>query len=89
MASSRMLVLQKQEWFAVLGKSAHSHIVRLTHSRRNGPKSDNDKSSVALLKKGDWHERGSVTDRYHDRSGKPDKRSDKKLGTKFIETSVI
>ena len=22
---------------AVLGKSAHSHIVRLTHSRRNGP----------------------------------------------------
>ena len=35
---------------------------------------------MALLKKGDWHERGSVTDRYHDRSGKPDKRSDKKLG---------
>ena len=35
---------------------------------------------MALLKKGDWHERESVTDRYHDRSGKPDKRSDKKLG---------
>ena len=35
---------------------------------------------MALLKKGDWHERGSVTDRYHDRSGKPDKRSDQKLG---------
>ena len=43
-------------------------------------KSNNDKSAVALLKMGDWHERGSVTDRYHDRSGKPDKRSDKKLG---------
>ena len=43
-------------------------------------KSNNDKSAVALLKKGDWHERESVTDRYHDRSGKPDKRSDKKLG---------
>ena len=43
-------------------------------------KSNNDKSAVALLEKGDWHERGSVTDRYHDRSGKPDKRSDKKLG---------
>ena len=43
-------------------------------------KSNNDKSAVALLKKGDWHERGSVTDRYHDRSGKPDKRSVKKLG---------
>ena len=42
-------------------------------------KSNNDKSAVALLKKGDWHERESVTDRYHDRSGKPDKRSDKKL----------
>ena len=44
------------------------------------PKSNNDKSAVALLKKGDWHERGSVTDRYHDRSGRPDKRSEKKLG---------
>ena len=47
---------------AVLGKSAHSHIVRLTHSRRKWSKSNNDKSAVALLKKGDWHERGSVTD---------------------------
>ena len=52
-------------------------------------KSNNDKSAVALLKKGYWHERGSVTDRNHDRSGKPDKRSDKKVGTKFIEASVI
>ena len=43
-------------------------------------KSNDDKSAVALLKKGDWHERESVTDRYHDRSGKPDNRSDKKLG---------
>ena len=43
-------------------------------------KSNNDKSAVALLKKGDWHERGSVTDRSHDRSGTPDKRGDKKLG---------
>ena len=43
-------------------------------------KSNNDKSAVALLKKGDWHERESVTDRYHDRSGKPDKGSDDKLG---------
>ena len=37
-------------------------------------KSNNDKSAVALLKKGDWHERGSVTDRSHDRSGKPEKK---------------
>ena len=35
---------------------------------------------MALLKKGEWHERGFVTDRYHDRSGRLDKRSDKKSG---------
>ena len=45
-------------------------------------KKNDDKSSVALLKKDDWHERGPVTDQCHDRSGKPDKRSDKKLGQK-------
>ena len=27
----------KTRMLAVLGRSAHSHIVRLTHSRRNGP----------------------------------------------------
>ena len=43
-------------------------------------KSNNDKSAVAMVKKGDWHERGSGTDRYHDRSGRHEKRSDKKLG---------
>ena len=43
-------------------------------------KKNDDKSAVALRKKGDWHERGPVTDQCHDRSGKPDKRSDKKLG---------
>ena len=37
---------------------------------------------MALLKKDDWHERGPVTDQCHDRSVKPDKRSDKKLGQK-------
>ena len=35
---------------------------------------------MALLKKDGWHERGLVTDQFHDRSGKPNKRSDKKLG---------
>ena len=43
---------------------------------------------MALLKKGDWHERGSVTDRSHDRSGKPDKRSDKKLGQKSSQRQL-
>ena len=37
---------------------------------------------MALLKKGDWHERRPVTDHCHDRSGKLDKRSDEKLGQK-------
>ena len=66
---------------ADLGRSAHSHIVRLTHSRRKGIKND-DKSAVAMLKKDDWHERGPVTDQCHDRSEKPDEMSDKKLGQK-------
>ena len=43
---------------------------------------NDDKSAVAILKKGDWQERGPITDQCHDRSGKPDKRSDKKLGQK-------
>ena len=42
-------------------------------------KKKDDKSAVAVLKKGDWHERGPVTDQSHDRSGKLDKRSDKEL----------
>ena len=45
-------------------------------------KKNDDKSAVAMLKKGDWHERGPVTDQCHDRSGQPGKRSDKKLERK-------
>ena len=37
-----------------LGKSAHSHIVRLMNSLVKGTKND-DKSAVATLKKNDWH----------------------------------
>ena len=48
-------------------------------------KKNDDKSAVAILKKGDWHERGPVTDQCPDRSGKPDKRSDKKLGQKSFQ----
>ena len=65
-----------------LRKSAHTHIVRLMNSRLKDPKKNGDKSAVALLKKGDWHERRPVTDQCHDRSGKPDKRSDEKFGQK-------
>ena len=45
-------------------------------------KKNDDKSEVAILKKGDREERGPVTDQCHDRSGKPDKRRVKKLGQK-------
>ena len=43
-------------------------------------KKNDDKSAVAMLKKGDWQEREPVTDECHDRPGKCGKRSDKKLG---------
>ena len=43
-------------------------------------KKNDDKSAVAMLKKDDWPERRLVTDQRHDRSGQPDKKSDKKLG---------
>ena len=37
---------------------------------------NDDKSAVAMLKKGNWQERESVTDGCHDRPGKPGKRGD-------------
>ena len=43
-------------------------------------KKNDDKSAVAILKKGDWQERESVTYECHDRPGKPGTTSDKKLG---------
>ena len=64
------------------GKCAHSHIVRLMNSRRKGLKRMMTKCAVAVLKKGHWQERESVTDACHDRPGKPGKKSDKKLGQK-------
>ena len=67
-----------------LGKSAHTHTVRLMNSRLKGPKKNDDKSAVAMLKKGNWQEREPITDQSHDRPGKPGKNSDWKFGTKFI-----
>ena len=43
------------------------------------------KSAVAMLKKGNWQEREPVTNECHDRSEKPEKRSDKKLGQNSSE----
>ena len=44
-------------------------------------KKNDDKSAVAMLKKGDWHEklREPVLNYGHDRSGRPDKKRDHKL----------
>ena len=48
-------------------------------------KKNDDKSAVAILKKGDWQERELVTDQCHDRLEKLGKNSDKKLGQKSSE----
>ena len=64
---------------ANLEKSARMHIVRLMNNQVKVQKND-DKSAVAMLKQDDWSERRLVTDQRHDRSGQPDKKSDKKLG---------
>ena len=65
---------------AGLGKSARTRIARLMKSPAKRSKKNDDKSAVAILKKGDWQERESVSDGCHDRPGKPGKKSDKKLG---------
>ena len=69
MAPSRLLVLQDQEWLSQVDEQP---TIR--------SKSNNDKSAVAMLKKGKWQERESVSDACHDRTEKPVKRSEKKLG---------
>ena len=82
MASLQNACSTKTRMVAVLEKSAHTHIVWLMNSRQKRSKKNVDKSAVAMLKKGNWQERESVSDACHDRSGKPDKRSDNKLGQK-------
>ena len=60
-------------------KSSYAHRQVVEQPGKRSKKHD-DKSAVAILKKGDWQEREHVTDECHDRPGKPGKRSDKKLG---------
>ena len=76
-----MLVLQDQERMSVWRKCSYAHRQGDEQPTKRS-KNNNDKSAVAMLKKGNWQEREPVTDQCHDRSGKPDKRSDKKLGQK-------
>ena len=56
-------------------KCSYAH--RQVDERLKGPKRMMKKKAVAMLKKGDWHEKGPVTGQCHDRSEKPDKRSNK------------
>ena len=51
-------------------------------------KKNDDKSAVAMLNKGDWHERGPGY-RPKSRSIRADKRGDEKVGTKIFSTSII
>ena len=78
-----MLVLQDQEWLPFWGNCSYAHRQFDERPSKRSKKND-DKSAVAILKKDDWHERGPVTDQCHDRSGKPDKRSEEEVGTKVI-----
>ena len=58
-----------------LVRSARSHTVRLMNSRRKGPKKNDHKSAVAMLKKYDLHDRTWQPvvnrDKSHERTGQP------------------
>ena len=62
-------------------KCSHAHR-QVDEQPTQRSKKNDDKSAVAMLKKGDWHGRGPVSDKGHDRPGQPDKKVDKKLGQK-------
>ena len=51
------------------GETCSHALVKLMNSRLRSKKND-DGSAVAILKKGDWQERGPVTDQCHDREKK-------------------
>ena len=66
-----MLFLQDQEWLSVLGKKCSFAHRQVDEQPTKRSKTNDDKSAVAKLKKGNWQERESVTDECHDRPGKP------------------
>ena len=67
------------------GEKCFLHTVRLMNSRLKGPKKNDDKSAVAMLKKGDWHE--SVREPVINRDKSRD-RSGRNLGKKNVITKV-
>ena len=74
MAPSRMLVVQDQEWLQIWEK-----VLQVDEQPSKQSKKNDDKSAVAMLKKGDWHKSGPVTDQGHDGPGQPGKKGDNKL----------
>ena len=78
-APARMFVLQDQYGCRFGEKCSYAHRQVDEQPTKRSKKND-DKSAVAILKKGDWQEREPVTDQCHDRSEKPGERSDNKLG---------
>ena len=74
-----MLLLQFQEWLPIWEKCSFAHRqVDEQPSKRS--KKNVDKSAVAMLKKGDWHENVWQPvvnrDKNHERSGRPDMNRD-------------
>ena len=65
-----------------LGRSAHTHIVRLMNSRLKGPKRMMTKVQWLYWRRVIGMNEDLLPANVHDRSGKPDKRSDEKLGQK-------
>ena len=81
--TSRMLVLQDQEWLQIWGKKCSYAHRQVDEQPSKRSKKNDDKSAVAMLKKGAWHE--SVRElvinyvKGHDRSGRPDEKRDYEL----------
>ena len=63
------LFYKTQEWLSDLGKSALIRIIQVDEQPTKRSKTNNDKSAVAMLKKGNWQERELVTDGCHDDRG--------------------
>ena len=77
-AASRMLFYKTKSGCRFEEKCSIAHRQVDEQPTKRSQKND-DKSAVAMLKKGNWQERESVSDACHDRTGKLVKRSDKKL----------
>ena len=75
----RMPAPQDQEWLPFGEKCSFAHR-QVDAQPTKWSKSNNDKSAVAILKKGNWQERESVSDACHDRTGELVRKSGKKLG---------